>query len=208
MTFPDTEPIDVIFLGSNESPKSKPRPPCVPFVLLATVTACAKSGTPTPAAAPGKSVIAASPTTSTATAASPTHVAAAPSPATTPIEQVLVFPGPNPGTAVSLRIVDGSGALLKARQATRGEIQRVAMIPDSIGVVGLPGDDRSVYARWTSSICEGETTVRIDADIRSIEVQQPPRQQCDAVGTFVDLVLTFSGPVDKNLVTADLLESG
>jgi hypothetical protein len=119
-----------------------------------------------------------------------------------------VFPGPNPGTAVSLRIVDHSGALSNARQATRAEIQALAMIPDTIGVVGLPGDDRSLYARWTSSICDGETTVRIDAAVRSIEVEQPPRKQCDAVGTFVDLVLSFSGPVDGRLVTADLIGSG
>jgi predicted small lipoprotein YifL len=178
----------------------------VPFALLATIAACGGSGTPTPS--PSTSVVAPSQTTSTATAEAPTDVASEPSPPATPIEQVLVFPGPNPGTAVSLRIVDGSGTLLKARQATRGEIQRVAIIPDTIGVVGLPGDDRSLYARWSSNICEGETTVRIDAAIRSVEVRQPPRKHCDAVGTFVDLVLTFSGSADKDLVTADLLEAG
>jgi hypothetical protein len=130
------------------------------------------------------------------------------SPSASAIEQVLVLPGPNPGSVVTVRIVDQSGSLSKARQATRSEIQRVAIIPDTIAVVGLPGDDRSLYARWTSSICEGETTVQIDAAIRSIEVQQPPRKQCDAVGTFVDLVLTFSTPIAGDLVTADLVETG
>ena len=80
------------------------------------------------------------------------------------------------------------------------------MFPDTIAVVGLPGDERSLYARWTSSICEGETTVQIDAAIRSIEVQQPPRKECDAAGTYVDLVFRFDRPVAGDLVVSDVVE--
>jgi hypothetical protein len=118
----------------------------------------------------------------------------------------VVLPGPNPGTTVPLLILDLSQSLLEAREARQSEIRSALMYPDSIAVVGLPGDERSLYARWTSNICEGETTVRVDAPIRTIEVRQPPRQQCEAAGTFVDLVLTFDREVDGSLVHAHVVE--
>ena len=166
------------------------------FILMASIVACMESPTREPSpSAPGETP---APTNSATTTVptSPSIASATPSAPASPVEHSLVLPGPNPGTAVPLRILDLSGALAEARQATQSEVDSALMFPDTIAIVGLPGDDRSLYARWTSSICEGETTVRVDAAIRTIEVEQPPREECDAAGTYVDLVLTFDREID------------
>lgn len=176
------------------------------FALLATVVACMAS----PTTGPSTSATGETPATTTSAITTvpglPSGTPATPSPLASPVERSLVLPGPNPGTTVPLRILDFSGALAEARKATQSEVESALMFPDTIAVVGLPGDERSLYARWTSSICEGETTVQIDAAIRSIEVQQPPRKECDAAGTYVDLVLRFDGLIAGDLVLAYVVE--
>jgi hypothetical protein len=176
----------------------------VALVVTAIAVAACGGSIATPSVAPSAAESTVEPA---ASSSRPTGLSTAtPSPLAGPVERSRVFPGPNPGTKVHLRVLDLSGALLEARQALRSEFNGVLIIPDTIAVVGLPGDERSLYIRWTSSVCEGETTVRVDAAIRIIEVVQPPREECDAAGTFVDLVLTFDRPVNGALVQGILIE--
>ena len=136
----------------------------------------------------------ASPTASTV-AATPTAVAS-------PAVLLLTYPGPLPNHKISVRVHDASHSLNSIRASTSKEDQLIALWPDTIGVETLKAHPNSLYVRWSSALCAGRHEVLISPDARALEVREPPRAQCDAVGTFVSIVLTFDHPVDGASVLA------
>jgi hypothetical protein len=126
-------------------------------------------------------------------------------------EHLISFPGPQPGIEVNLRLLDASGALVGAREATRGERERMAMMSDlvdtvRIEVATLPTDPNALYARWNAGICEGLQAVLISADLTRIDVRQPPHEGCDSAGSAVSVVMTFDRPIDGDQVVARLFD--
>ncbi len=106
-----------------------------------------------------------------------------------------------------VRVLDFSGSLVDVRSATRDEQMQAPFIDASIWVTTLEGDPNSLYARWDSGICDDLQIMRISADIRSIEVEQPPRQPCDAVGSATTVVLSFDRPVQGGTVGVRLMRA-
>ena len=106
-----------------------------------------------------------------------------------------------------VRVLDFSGALADVRLATRREMEQAPIIDAMIWVATLPDDPNSLLARWSSGLCDDEQIVRIAPDIASIEVEQPPRQPCDAVGMDTIVVFTFDRPVQGGTVGVRLMRA-
>lgn len=185
----------------------RPSSTVVLVVILAASVGCDFSGPPSSAPISSPSYVPIPTQLPSPTQASPS----APqertsSPVASPVEHSLTYPGLILGEDVSIRVLDFSFGLIDVREATREEMQLMQLAPDTIAVATLPSDPNSLFARWTASVCEGPQEVFISSDAHILEVRQPPREQCDATGSYVTIVLTFHWPIDGNQVFARLVE--
>jgi hypothetical protein len=115
-----------------------------------------------------------------------------------------------PGRMRTVRVVDVSGWLLDAREATDAEISEVIRLEHldlDIWTATLRDDRHALVLAWRNGICDLNETASIGPGVGSIEVRQAPRHGCDAMGSGSRILLTFDRAIDDNAIAVRLFEA-
>ena len=60
---------------------------------------------------------------------------------------------------------------------------------------------------WTGGMCDGETVITIDDDLRTVSVEAAQVGGCDAIGVERRLVIDIDGPIDPAAVEVRYTET-
>jgi hypothetical protein len=113
---------------------------------------------------------------------------------------VLDDPYPLPVT-----VVDRSGSL-RGLEAVKSDDVPVFRRSATPGAYPVPGDDRAMFVAWIGNQCDERATVRIDMDVRAIEIRSVTTLNCNLMGVSRAIKLRLDRAIALDAVSVHPLQ--